>query len=492
MNSRLLLALAAAAAAAWAFKRWRQAIPVVMVLLIVEGALRKWIFPGAQDIVYFGKDLLLLGAYTGWIANSERVRLRAPALPTLTVPIAACALFGLLQIFNPKSPNLLVGIFGWKAYFFYVPLYFVVPAAFPSDAHIARFLRRYVLIAIPVCLLAIAQFFAPASSALNTYARQPTETGQIATFGSSEHIRVTGTFAYITGFTSYLMATLILLLTVLAATGWRLRGNLWTLAAFGLALVGVLMSGSRGPVLILALLLPLYWWLAVIREGGAATTARLVVAGAAVGCLIAYAGSGATEAWLGRAAGNSDVAGRITQPLLSPIRALDNAGLFGFGIGTAHQTAAAVTPGIRPYSWLNGALVEDEPGKIMVELGPIGFLIFYFVRVALAAYAFRQVFELRTQFHRAIACACLLFFLAQLPGGVVFEVTAGLYFWFFTGLLAAVVALDRKAVLEALRAKTVTSAQPRPVPISAAIRPGLARGRRGAVGLPPAGPRRLR
>jgi hypothetical protein len=480
MNSRLLLALAAAAAAVWAIKRWRQAIPVVMVLLIVEGALRKWVFPGAQDIVYFGKDLLLLGAYIGWFTDSGRVRLRAPAVPALTMPLAICALFGLLQIFNPKSPNLLVGVFGWKAYFFYVPLFFLVPAALPSDFQISRFLRRYVLLAIPICLLATAQFFSSGSSALNTYARQPTEAGQISSFGSSEHIRVTGTFAYITGFTSYLFATLILLLTVLSATRWRFRGNLWTFAAFGLSLVGLLMSGSRGPVLFLALLLPLYWWLAVVREGGVATTARLVIATAAVGCLIAYAGSGATSAWLGRAAGYSDVSQRLTQPLLSPFRALENAGLFGFGIGTAHQTAAALVSGVRPYSWLNGALVEDEPGKIMLELGPLGFALVYFVRILLVAYSFRQVLELRTHFHRAIATACLLFFIAQLPGGVVFEVTAGLYFWFFAGLLAAVVALDRKAVQEAF------AAQPRPVTLASAVRTRSARGDRAIAPAPPA------
>jgi len=480
MNSRLFLALAAAAAAAWAFKRWRQAIPVVMVLLVFEGAIRKWVFPGAQDIVYFAKDLLLLGAYVGYFTDSTEGRLHAPKVPMLTLPLAMCALFGLLQIFNPRSPALLVGVFGWKAYFFYVPLIFVVPAALSSDLQISRFLRRYVLLAIPVCLLGTAQFFAPASSVLNSYARQQVDETQIATFGSSEHIRITGTFAYITGFTSYLLATLILVLALLAATRWRFRANLWIFSAFGLALIGLLMSGSRGPILFLALLLPLYWWLAIVREGGVATSGRLVIAAALVGCLVVYGSSGATEAWLGRAAGHSDVAGRLTQPFLSPFRALDAAGLFGFGIGTAHQTAAAVVSGVRPYSWLNGALVEDEPGKIMVELGPLGFMLFYFVRCYLAAYAFRQVFVLRTLFHRAIAIGCLLFFIAQLPGGVVFEVTAGLYFWFFAGLLTTVVALDRQAIQAAL------AARPRPVPLASTVRAAAARTKAGTAQLPPA------
>ena len=33
-----------------------------------------------------------------------------------------------------------------------------------------------------------------------------------------------------------------------------------------MTLLGMLMSGSRGPIFLLALLFPLYWWLAVVRE----------------------------------------------------------------------------------------------------------------------------------------------------------------------------------------------------------------------------------
>ncbi len=99
-----------------------------------------------------------------------------------------------------------MGIFGFKAYFFYVPLLFVLPAAFPSDAALYRFLRRYALISIPVGLLAMAQFFSPASSFLNTYARS-NEDAYVATFGSSTYVRVTATFSFITGYTTYLLAT---------------------------------------------------------------------------------------------------------------------------------------------------------------------------------------------------------------------------------------------------------------------------------------------
>ena len=42
--------------------------------------------------------------------------------------------------------------------------------------------------------------------------------------------------------------------------------NLIVYAALGLTLLGMLMTGSRGPVLMLVLLLPLYRWLSLARE----------------------------------------------------------------------------------------------------------------------------------------------------------------------------------------------------------------------------------
>ena len=456
MNTRVLLLLLAGAAAAWAYRRWRQAVQAVMVLLIVEGALRKWVFPGSQDLVYFAKDILLLGAYAGYLRDRARLRDRPPALPFFYGILVLAAVLGLFQIFNPRLPNLLVGIFGFKAYFFYAPLFFVLPAAFRSDAELTRFLRRYALLAIPVGLLATAQFFSPSSSRLNAYARTNEELGYIATFGSSEYVRVTATFSFITGYTSYLVATSILLLGLLGAGRWRLRGHLLLFGALGMTFLGILMTGSRGPILILIVLFPIYWWLGVLRErGGGATFGRLILGLSLVGAFLAWVGGDALGAYYGRARGVADVLGRIASPLVAPLHVLPDAGLFGYGIGSCHQTAVALTPGVLPYSWLQGLLIEAESGRVMVELGPIGFLLVYSLRFLLAGLALRQALVLRTRFHRAVATTCLLWFLASIPGGVVFDVTSDVYFWFFAGLLLLAMRLDREAVRAAQAAAAV-------------------------------------
>lgn len=466
MNMRMLLVLAGCAALAWSVRRWRLAVQAAMLLVVLEGAIRKWLFPGAQDLVYFAKDIVLLGAYAGFLQNRSRLPLRYPQTQGLYAALALGAALGVLQIFNPRLPNLLVGVLGFKAYFFYVPLLFVVPAAFDDDVALARFLKRYVLLAIPVGLLALVQFTSPAGSALNTYAR-PTDPGSIATFGSSSYVRATGTFSYITGFTSYLLTATLLILIILTTTRWRLRGNAAVLLALGMTFLGMMTSGSRGPIFILALLSPLYWWFGMVRERqGGSTFARLVLGVGLLTAVLGSAGDQAVAAFSERATQASDSASRFVVPFRAPADVLPAAGVLGYGIGATHQTATAVTKGIPPYVWLDGIGVEAETGRVMLEIGPLGFFLVYAARFALALFALRQVYRLRTTFHRAVATSALLLFLVQIPGGAVFDVTAGVYYWFFAGLLFLAVRLDRAAVPlpAAPRAADRRSGEPRGTP----------------------------
>jgi len=465
---RIFLVLLGAAVAVWSVKRWRLAVQIGIVLLVFEGAIRKWLLPGSQDLVYFAKDVFFLGSYLGFLQARERLRLRYPQAPVLYAGLALGAAVGLFEVFNPRLPNFLVGLLGFKAYFLYVPLLFVVPAVFPDDLALARFLKRYVLLAFPVGLLSIAQFFSPPGSVLNTYA-QATDLSSISTFGSSKFVRTTGTFSYISGYTSFLLAMTILLLMILTATRWRFKRNLAVYAALGTTMLGMLMSGSRGPIFLLALVFPLYWWLAVVREKQSGKTfVRLLLGLGLLAAGLSSAGEEAVTAFSQRASASEDVSSRFTSPFTSPVDMLPYAGPLGYGIGSTHQAATAVTKGIVPYSWLGNAAPESESGRVMLELGPVGFLLVYAVRLALALFTFRQALRLRTSFHRAVAISALLFFLIQIPGGVVFEVTAGVYYWFLAGLVFLAVRLDGEAarVAAAGRAAAVPVAR-MPVPVGA-------------------------
>jgi hypothetical protein len=449
--SRQLVILAGLVALLWAFRRWRAGVQVALVLVVFEGAIRKWLLPGAQDLIYFAKDVVLLGVYLGYLREAPRLRHRVASLPLLYPLLGMTAVFGLLQVFNPNLPNILVGVLGFKAYFFYIPLLLVLPAAFPSDAAAFRFLQRYALLAIPVGLLAVAQFFSPATSTLNAYARAAAEGPYATTFGTSSHVRVTATFPYITGYASYLLATAVLLVTLLSVRRWELWSNRLIYAGLGMTFLGMLMTGSRGPVVVFAVIFPLYWWLVVIRERQkAALLGRTLGAILILGAFLSFVGRDALDAFQGRASGSgSEIANRVLSPAVAPMKVLPHVGLLGFGIGSTHQTATALVPHLVPFSWLRGLLIEVETGRVMVELGPLGFVLVYLVRIALAGLALRAALTLRTRFHRSLAAASFAFFFGAIPAGAIFDVTGGVYYWFFAGLLTLAMQLDGEAVARA-------------------------------------------
>lgn len=439
MNTRLLVLALGVVAMFWAVSKWRLAIRAAMVMLIIEGAIRKWVVPGAEDLVYFAKDALLLGAYVGFLGDEARRRLRVSPSPFLTTILVAAVAFGTLQMFNPSLPSILVGVLGLKAYFLYAPLLYVLPAAFDSDRELARFLRRYSLAAIPIGLLAILQFFSSGSSAINMYARGTDVMG----FGSSEHIRVTGTFSYISGYTAYLLASAILLLGILATTTWTFRRQILVFASLSLTILGMLTTGSKGPIFMLAALLPFYFVLAVVREEGRGTTLRLLVGLAIVASVVAGTVPDAVDAWRGRARGSgADAVGRSLQILTAPMHALELSGALGYGIGSTHNAAPALMRSRYAY-WLPPGGFEAETGRVMVELGPLGFTLVFLLRFAVIGFAFNQILALRTRFHRAMATAAFLFALAQLTGAPIFDPVANLYFWFFAGLVTTVMRLER-------------------------------------------------
>jgi len=464
MSARLLLLAAAAVGALWSFQRWRAAVQLAMVLLVLEGALRKWVLPGAQDLIYFAKDGILLAAYAGFLNDrSARIRAREAAPPPVLVGLlVASAFVGLLQVFNPNLPNMLVGLFGFKAYFLYVPLLWVLPGAFERREDLWRFLYLYALLAIPLGLLALAQFTSPASSAINSYARPGESTA--FTFGTSTRVRVTATFSFITGYTSYLFATALLVLGLLGTVGWKIRPYLTLYAAFGLTLVGMLATGSRAPVFMFTATFPLYWWLTMARDRqGFEAVSRILVIAAFLGIFLASTASDLVEAFYGRAIGGTDVPGRLLTPFVQPFEVLGEAGPIGFGIGATHQAAIALVGDLQPGAWLKGLAVEDEGARIMLEQGIFGFVLIYASRLYLLFWSFRQAVVLRDRFCRAFAVASFVFFLTSLPSGIVFNVTAGLYYWFFGGLLFLATRLDREVAIAEAAAPAASARASRPL-----------------------------
>jgi hypothetical protein len=442
VGSRVLVGLAIGLALLLAMQRWRYAIKIALVLVVIEGALRKWVVPGAQDLAYFAKDIILLGAYVGFLRDETRSRYSGPSLPVPSLLLLLGGLFGLIEVFNPELPTALIGALGWKSYFLYTPLLWVVPAAFRTDEELWRFLRRYVLLAIPIGFLGAAQFNAPTDSQLNIYARGGAD-ADIATFGSANRARVTGTFSYISGYTMYLQVTAVLVLALLATLRWKIGNSRMLFVALGVCLLSMFMTGSRSPVVMMVILIPFYLGLSVLGEKGASSTVlRVAGAAAVIAFLVGIFGDAVLTAFRERAEGSSDAQSRIVEPFVAPVRVMGEVGLFGYGIGATHTASDKIGGNELLLLRMRMPAIEAETGRVMIELGPLGFLLVYLPRFYLIIYAGQRFRRMKTIFHRALGASSFMFLLTQTLGAVVFEATTGFYYWFFAGLLMLAIRLD--------------------------------------------------
>src|SRR5262245_38829018 len=130
--SALFAATFATIAVLLGVKYWRFSLFSVFVLMVFEGALRKWVLPSAQAQIYLIKDILLIGVYLGFIVEGRRSTLAGHDAGPIKLVIMIAFMFGCIEVLNPNSPSFLIGLNGLKAYFLYIPIAFILPYAIQS------------------------------------------------------------------------------------------------------------------------------------------------------------------------------------------------------------------------------------------------------------------------------------------------------------------------------------------------------------------------
>jgi hypothetical protein len=445
-------------------KLWRLSVFGALLLVIVEGAIRKWLLPGLSEVVYFAKDGVLLLAY-GLFLLAPRERFEARSFPGLGILLAVTAAWIVFEAFNVMLGSSIVGAFGVKCYLWYVPLLFLVPHLFESTNQIERFLRRYLLLLIPVCVLGVAQFFSPPDSPINRYAFMSDETNVVG-FGDEEaRTRVTGTFAYITGHATYLQVTAALLLTLFClplSTFWYIIG----ICQYVLIIGNVLMSGSRGPAFLIAGMTIAFMASAVGRHSVAMRRLRvaLIIMVIAGSLGVAFAFRDAFNVFMYRVESSGDTAERLKVVDVGSLDdALDAAGAGGFGAGATQPGANALRRilGIPPMM-KDPPEAEAEYLRVMLEIGPIGFLAWYALRFYLLAALLVTWRDLRHPFLRQLGFAAMLIHLISLPQSLVINQTFGVYYWLFSGFIFLLPRLEAKEMdrLRLRAALTKLSATP--------------------------------
>lgn len=423
---------------------WQRSIKAVLVLVVLEGALRKWVLPQASQFIYFLKDFVLIGAYLHYFLLSPiQIRLFTQKLLILVL-IGCMAVWGGVQAFNPSLGSPIIGLFGLKNYFLYIPLIWLVPQMFSTEEKLYRFIRDYLLLLIPVGLLATAQFFSPPTSPLNVYAWG--EEGPAVVTSGLNTVRVTGTFSYLTGYATYLLASLCLLLPVISRPQPRLWQTL-SLVEGALIVATSFMTGSRGLVFGSVLLIFSYGLILALTNfsGFFKSVQKLVLPGIVSVLVVSYGANLAFESFVNRAGTvNDSVAGRITSSFSQPFLNFQFKGLDGYGLGATFQANGIIRQLFRlPSGEIIPVGYESEMGRVALEVGPIGFFFWYGLRLVLLFTLFKVYLNLTHPFLRQLALSSFVYQGVTFIYQMVYNHTGGIYHWFFYGFILLLPYLER-------------------------------------------------
>jgi O-Antigen ligase len=430
-----------------AVRYWQGALFGVFVLVVFEGALRKWVFPWAQAQIYLVKDAILLAVYLGFILDSRRTILAARGIGAIKAILVVSFLFGALEVFNPNSPSVLVGLMGLKAYFLYAPVAFLLPYAFKSREHLFLLIKRYIVMAIPVAALGFLQIMAGPQSSLNTYVSHSEDApALLARFGNEDLVRTAGTFSYVSGYTAFLGFIGFLAIGYNMAQGWRLKNNMKPLLALTLVVGAMFTTGSRAPVYTLLAASPVILWLAATNRVLPGRTAMRFIFLVPIMALIAVSVSPeAFQAFMERAAEADSTSMRIFSPIDQTMGALSNAPALGIGIGTTHPSALTIMGAELPWWISDDLLTEEEMARVTVELGLVGLLVTYLVRLLVAVFAVRCATSFKDPAYRALGIALAVHLTVGIITPIILNATAGLYYWGSLGVLLAMQRLEQSA-----------------------------------------------
>jgi len=368
---------------------------LVYLLLIFEGSLRKWVIPGWSLYLFFIRDPFVVYAYV--FALRHRLWPKGnPFLPVFTIACGVGLALGSLQLMTGEvgATRILLALYGWRNYFLYAPLAFLIGANFRLD-DLARFGRWTLLLSIPIGVLVAAQFWAPMTSAINVGLASDAALQFVGLGLNGEHTRPMGTFSSGAGQIQFVASTFAFWLAFLIMPSKRRPVRWWLLAPAGAGLAMCLaMSGSRATVLQTALVAVAALGLGFVGRTAAirmrSTAAPLSLSLLAV-VVFPIVFSEAIDAFAARweVAGSAESArfqggvfGRALYGFVDFANLLGQTPLLGYGLGVGGN--ARSTLGFKIEADYSVLAAETDWARHIVDLGPVFGMVYIALRVVLA------------------------------------------------------------------------------------------------------------
>ncbi len=356
----------------------RLGIWVYLLLVIFEGALRKWFLPFAATPLLVVRDPIALG-----VVYLAYRRGKLP-LNWFVISFVIIGGLGMATAMGMGHGSLFVAAFGARTMIVHVPMAFVIGRVLSRD-DLLRMGRSLVWIVPPMTLLVALQFYSPQSAWVNRGVGGDTEGAGFS--GAMGFSRPPGTFSFTNGLTSFYG-----LAGVWIAYFWLKRGSLhrtvlWMATAC--LILAIPMSISRSLVFQTCITL-LFAVLAIGRKPQyigklIVGTVGVVISIVIISTLPAF--QTATEVMATRFENASKSEGGIESTLIDrflgglvgALFSAEDVPFFGVGIGLGTNVGAKYTTGGRGF-----LVAEGEWGRTIGELGAVMGLTVVTLRLSMA------------------------------------------------------------------------------------------------------------
>jgi hypothetical protein len=358
----------------------RRLIWLYFWLLVFEGALRKWLLPSLSTPLLIVRDPVVLLIY--WQALRSRRFAVNGSILLGGILVAAFVLMALAQIVAGVGGGPIVAAYGLRTNFLHLPLIFVIPYAF-SYRDVIKLGKWVLLLSVPMTILMVMQYRAPAGSWLNAGAKGDFQQLQFA----MGKVRPAGTFSFTSGAAHFYALGMAFLIFGLSRNKiyprWLLAASLVSIA------VAQPVSGSRTMVLscgIIFVAAILFGWFHPNQSKRTLMIGVLVTVLVAALSLTSFFRE-AIDAFMMRwdsanastAGVQRGIVGRVFGEFTEPFELLPRAGLIGNGLGMGTNAASALLTGARVF-----LLAEGEWARVVLEVGPFLGFAFLIYRVWLA------------------------------------------------------------------------------------------------------------
>ncbi|WP_246539126.1 hypothetical protein [Litoribacter ruber] len=359
----------------------KQAIWAYFLLLIFEGALRKWFLPSLATPLLAIRDPIAL-----WLVVKSMQRGLLPS----NIYLTGAVFIGTIGVFSATflgHGSLPVAIYGARILLIHFPLIFVIGSIFDQD-DVIKIGKATLVIAIPMAFLITLQFYSPQSAWVNRGIGGDMEGAGFS--GAMGYMRPPGTFSFTNGLTLFysLVASFVFYF-------WLNTQNIHKLVLLGATLglfAAIPLSISRSLFFTVGVIM-IFTLFAVTKKPE--YIGKTI--GAVIGLLFALVVLSqvsffqtATEAFTNRfdTANNTEggvegvLLDRYLGGLVGAILGKNNESLpfFGYGQGMGTNVGSMLLTGKSKF-----LIAEGEWGRLIGEFGPFFGMALIFIRISLSA-----------------------------------------------------------------------------------------------------------